>query len=68
MPKHNTATVNQAVLATSNGHRADDLNFDGMPGRTSPDSMKGGVRSLKAMYTDIMMATIMTQIIIIYLL
>jgi hypothetical protein len=66
--KHNTATVNQAVLATSNGHRADDLNFDGMPGRTSPDSVKGGARSLKAVYMEIMIVIMITQIIVISLL
>jgi hypothetical protein len=67
---HNTATVDPAVLATSNGHAAKDLNSGGVMGATSPES--GGMRSLKATYTDIqlwlMMVMIMTQTIILYLL
>jgi hypothetical protein len=50
---HNTATVDPAVLATSNGHAAKDLNADGVLGATSPEN--GGVHSPKMVFRDVQM-------------
>jgi hypothetical protein len=67
---HNTATVNQAVLATSNGHSANELNFDGMLGATSPEN--GAMASSNVAYRHVqlwlVMAMVMTRTIIRFLL